>query len=81
MSDPIYDPRSEKKFRENDSVANLSLQFSELPENGTGALFVHLHFSDLVIWPNLDIRRSEYLPKLATSFSPTDLVKQKLRIW
>ena len=37
----------------------LNLQFSELLENGIGDLAVRLHFSDLVIWPILDIQRSE----------------------
>ena len=60
-------------------IANLL--FSELSENDNGDLIVHLHFSNSVIWPNMDIRRGESLPKLATSFSLTDSVEQKSRIW
>ena len=59
----------------------VNLLLSELWENGISDLVVHLHFSDSVIWPNLDIRRSESQPKLATSFSPNSLVKQKLSLW
>ena len=39
----------------------VNLEFSELSENGIGNLVVHLHFSNSVIWPNLDIRRNESL--------------------
>ena len=59
-------------------IANLL--FSELSENGIGDLVVHLHFSNLVTWPNLDIWRSESLPNLAISFSPNNSVKQKSTI-
>ena len=56
----------------------VNLQFSKLSENGfIGVFVVHLYLSDLVIWPNLDIPRSESLPKLNTSYSQTDSVKQK----
>ena len=58
----------------------LNLQVSELSENGIVDLVVHLHFSDSVIWPNLDIWSCKSQPKLNTSYSPTDSVKQKLRI-
>ena len=40
-------------------------QFSELSENGIGDLVVHLQFSDLVFGH----RKSESLPKLASSYS------------
>ena len=49
-------------------------------KNGIGDLVVHLHFSDSVIWPKLDIWRNESLPKLATSFSLTDWAN-KSSIW
>ena len=54
-----------------------NLKFSQLLENDIGKLVVHLNFSDLVIWPNRDIRRSVSLPKLKTSDIPIDLVEQK----
>ena len=41
----------------------LNLQFSELLDNGIGDFVAHLHFSNSVILPNLDIRRSESVPK------------------
>ena len=47
----------------------VNLQFSKLSENGVGDLFVHLHFSDSVYWPNQDTQRSKSLPKLTTSHS------------
>ena len=49
-----------------------------MSENGIGDLVVHLHFSDSVFWPNLDILRSESLPQLATSYSPTNGGRQEI---
>ena len=74
MSHSIYTHRSDKRLREKDSVAKLS-------ENGIGDLVLHLHFSYSVILPNLDILRSESLPKSVPSFSPNNLVEQNLTIW
>ena len=59
----------------------VNLQFSKLSENGVGDLFVDLHLSDSVYWPNQDNQRSKSLPKLTTSHSLTKSVKQNLKNW
>ena len=78
---PFTPPGATRNSEKRIVLLIVNLQFSKLSENGfIGVFVVHLHLSDLVIWPNLDIPRSESLPKLNTSFSPTDSVKQKSRI-
>ena len=78
---PFTPPGATRNLEKSIVLLIVNLQLSELWENGIGDLFVHLHSSNSVILPNLDIQRSESLPKLATLFSPNNLAKQKSTIW
>ena len=44
-------------------------------------LIVNLQLSEFLLIGNMAIRRMESQPKLATSYTPDNLNKQKLRIW
>ena len=52
---PFTPPGATKNLEKTIVLLVLNQQFSELLENGIGDLVVRLHFSDLVIWPILDI--------------------------
>ena len=74
-------PLTEERQKQNKSSAFRSLIWNQTIVGSQVTFVVHQHFSDSVIWTNLEIRRSESLPKLATSFSPNHSVKQQLMIW